>query len=259
MKYPALRLFGAMGPIFRSDPSVFARWRWVARHLDRGPCKTLDVGCGGGPLTFYAAKIGNAAVGVDSDEESILRAKDMTAFLGIKNLSFRIRDVRNLDAEAQDAERYDQIICSEVIEHILNDQKLLADMADLLVGEGRLLLTTPYKYYRRLIGDALSQTEDGGHVRWGYTHDEMRHLCSKAKLRVIREDYVCGFICRMLVSWKRLLEKFMSQNMAWLIMLPLRAFLMIDPLVTWILRYPYSCIAIVAVKEPFVTEKESQE
>jgi 2-polyprenyl-3-methyl-5-hydroxy-6-metoxy-1,4-benzoquinol methylase len=249
MKSVGVKLFGVLWPVLRSDPSIFERWRWLKKHLKRGQHHTLDVGCGGGPFTFYAAKIGNDALGLDSDGSAIVRATKIAGVLRMNNLHFRIRDVRELDQETRKAMRYDQVICCEVVEHILNDQKLLADISNLLVDGGRLFLTTPYLNYRLLIGDAVSPTEDGAHVRWGYTHDEMRKLCAAASLTIIHENYVCGFICQMLLNLMRLLGTLMNPKVAWLLVFPLWIFLVVDPIVSRLIRYPFLCIAIVAVKQ----------
>lgn len=63
---------------------------------------------------------------------------------------------------------------SDVVNLVKNDQKLVRDLATLLKPGGILILTTPYKHHKAYYGEALSSTEDGGHVRWGYTHDELR-------------------------------------------------------------------------------------
>jgi 2-polyprenyl-3-methyl-5-hydroxy-6-metoxy-1,4-benzoquinol methylase len=249
MRYVGVKVFGALWPIFRSDPSIFERWRWLAKYLKPGQHQTLDVGCGGGPFTFYAARIGNDAFGLDSDGSAIVRATEIAGVLRMNNLHFRIRDVRELDQETRNARRYDQVICCEVVEHILNDQKLLVDISTLLVDGGRLLLTTPYLHYRHLIGDTVSSIEDGTHVRWGYTHDQMRKLCNAASLTIIHENYVCGFICQMLLNLMRLLSTLVNPKVAWLLVFPLWIFLVVDPIVSRLIRYPFLCIAIVAAKQ----------
>ena len=67
-------------------------------------------------------------------------------------------------------EQFDVAICTENIEHILNDFKLVRDIADCLKPGGRLLLTTPNYNYRAITSNdngPFCATETGGHVRRG--------------------------------------------------------------------------------------------
>jgi len=50
------------------------------------------------------------------------------------------------------------------------------DLAVLLKPGGAILLTAPFRHHRPLWGERVSEIEDGGHVRWGYTHAEIRDL-----------------------------------------------------------------------------------
>ena len=75
----------------------------------------------------------------------------------------------------------------ETIEHLMNDQKLIDDLADRLNPGGTLLLTAPYKEHKPLWGEKLSEAEDGGHVRWGYSHDDVRAIFERSGLEVVAD------------------------------------------------------------------------
>ena len=93
-------------------------------------------------------------------------------------------------------ERYDIAICLENIEHIIDDRKLLTDIAACMKPGGRLLLTTPYlrlSHYPWGYG-AVSPVEDGGHVRRGYTPRMLEELCKHAGLLVEQISYCSGFL-----------------------------------------------------------------
>ena len=64
----------------------------------------------------------------------------------------------------------------------------------LLAPGGRLLITAPYLPHRPLLGEQVSETEDGGHVRWGYSEERLRSLAQQAALDVVEIGYVSGVI-----------------------------------------------------------------
>ena len=61
-----------------------------------------------------------------------------------RSAAFDVLDVRRLDTRQDLIGKYDVAICCETIEHIIDDRKLIVDIAGCLKPGGRLLLTTPY-------------------------------------------------------------------------------------------------------------------
>jgi 2-polyprenyl-3-methyl-5-hydroxy-6-metoxy-1,4-benzoquinol methylase len=242
-----LRLAGWPLTVLREYPTVFDRWVWLRRYLWPGPRRTLDAGCGTGAFTLYAAKIGNEAIGITWDEQEIQHARARAQMLGVGHTQFVQADLRELDRLAPQLGRFDQVICLEVIEHIHDDRRLLAGLSALLPPGGRLLLTTPYKHYRPLRSDHLSVQEDGGHVRWGYTHEEMRALMAGCGLEVVVAEYVSGFVSQNITN---LMRRLTGRNfgLVWALTFPLRFWQLFDRPLTRLLRYPYFSIAVVAIK-----------
>jgi len=199
---------------------------------------------------MYAARIGNDAVGVDFGGAGLQRGRVRAALLRIPNVQFIEADLRQLGTLGGRLGRFDQIICCETIEHIRDDKKLIADLSRLLKDGGRLLLTTPFKHYRRLLGDHVSQQEDGAHVRWGYTHDEMRSLFDACGLDVVTEEYVSGLVSQCLTNLTRILGK-VDGRLAWAAVFPLRALQVLDAPVTQMTRYPSLSIGVVGRRRTF--------
>ena len=95
--------------------------------------------------------------------------------LGLTNCKFEVQDVRSLGERRDLFNKFDIILCAENIEHILNDNKLMKDMAYCLKEGGKLILTTPNSGYIPIgKGDAgpFLKIEDGGHVRKGYSKED---------------------------------------------------------------------------------------
>jgi SAM-dependent methyltransferase len=241
-----VRLFGWRALTVQGDPLVGDRWRWLRRHMTPGPIRTLDAGCGNGAFSFAAARRGNRVVGLTFSDDEVRKCTRRAALLGLPNAEFRPFDLRKLD-EAGDLGTFDQVIALEVIEHILNDAKFVADLAARLNPGGRLLLSTPYKHYRRLYREWLSETEDGGHVRWGYTHEELRALFTAAGLVVEREDYLCGVVSQHVTNLMRVLDR-VHPRVAWAVALPFRPLIALDGPLTRTSRYPWMTVAVVGRK-----------
>ncbi len=243
-----VRLMGWRALTVQGDPMVGDRWRWMSRHLRPGPLRALDAGCGNGAFSFYAARRGNTVLGLTFAPHEVEKDARRAALLGLADrVEFRAADLRRLDQFADTLGTFDQIIALEVIEHILDDRKLVADLARLLKPGGRLLLSTPYKHYRRLYKEYLSDHEDGGHVRWGYTHEELRGLFEAAGLAVEREDYLCGYFSQRITNLMRLLDR-VHPRVAWAASLPLRPLVLLDPFATKVLGYPWMTVGVVGRK-----------
>lgn len=243
-----VKIIGYSATVLHGDTAVFDRWKWLKRYFKSGHLRTLDAGCGSGAFAMYAAKIGNDVIGLSFNKNNNQKAKQRADILGLKNIEFIQYDLRELDKIIDKLGSFDQIICFETIEHILNDKKLAKNFFDLLKPGGRLLLTAPYKYYKRLPGDKLSQFEDGGHVRWGYTHEEMAEILNESGFQVEIEEYITGYISQKLICLGRLINR-VNPKLAWVLIFPFRIFQFLDPLLAKFIKYPFLSIGVIAVKK----------
>lgn len=247
MSHRLTRWFGFWGMTLHADACAMDRLHWLKRTLQPGPLITLDAGCGIGLFSLLAARCGNKVLGLSFDAAQLRSAEECRDVLGLSSASFTICDLREVDRRDLGRATFDQIICCETIEHILNDQKLLIDLAALLKPGGRLLLTTPYKQSKALRGDKLSTQEDGGHVRWGYTHDEMRALFNAAGLDVLEAGYLSGAASQWATNlWRCCCG--ISAALGRLVNAPLRIMRVLDRPLTALLRYPPLCISMIGRK-----------
>lgn len=238
---------GWRSTVLHGDPCVFDRWLWLRGQLQSGPLHTLDAGCGSGAFSFYAATIGNECVGISFCAEAVETARRRAALLGLERARFIVGDLRELNAF--DLDGFDQIICTETIEHIRDDKKLIADFAAILKPGGKLLLTTPFKHYRPLFGDNVHEREDGGHVRTGYTHQELRALLDSCGMDTAYEGFISGVVSQKLTNLMRIAAR-VNYRLAWAMTFPLRGLQALDRPLTLLTRYPYLSVAVVGVKRP---------
>lgn len=241
-------LLGWPALVLQQDPPTWDRWRWLRHQLRPGALRTLDAGSGSGAFSIYAAERGNVVLGLSFDEEANVRAARRASMLGVRRVGFRTADLRQLDVLAPELGCFDQIICLETIEHLLDDAGLVANLSALLRPGGRLYLSTPFAGHKALVGETLSQTEDGGHVRWGYTASQLATLFGAAGLQVVSESYLSGVINQWITNLLRRLTPPVGAHVAWVLTAPLRLLSWLDRPLTRLLKYPYLAVGVVGVK-----------
>lgn len=254
MENTLVRLLGWKATILHGDPTVADRWEWSRDHLQSGPFRTLEAGCGTGAFSLYAARRGNRVLGLSFNERNNQVATERARILGLTNVEFRQVDLRRLDEHVSSLGLFDQILCLETIEHLVEDLRLLGNLSVLLKPGGRLLLTTPFKDHHPLIGEYpdreyRSTVEDGGHVRFGYTEAELRDLFQKAGMEITRVDFLSGYISQKLYVLQCHLDRVLPHKIVWLATFPLRALRALDPWVSRRLRYPALSIAVIGQRQ----------
>jgi len=242
-----IKIIGWKATVLHGDPSFYDRWRWLKNYLMAGPLRTLDAGCGSGALAMYAAKIGNNALGISFNENEVKIAKERAKILKLDNINFVKMNLKSLKKHRKTFGKFNQIICFETMEHIMDDQTFISNLSALLELGGKLILTTPFKEHRALLGESLSEYEDGGHVRWGYTYEELNEIFSKNGLKIIVSGYISGFVSQYITNIMRLLSR-KNLMFGWAVTLPLRIFQIIDSSFTKLINYPFLSIGVVGVK-----------
>lgn len=109
---------------------------------DRDPSelRVLDVGCGSAAqLGLPLAKRGYQLSGIDTHEPSIAKARELAN--GISNASFINGTVEDLDAEP-----FDVVILSEVLEHVNEPERLLRISLRRMQSNGLVIVTVPNGY-----------------------------------------------------------------------------------------------------------------
>ena len=152
------------------NPFYFARRELLRAVRALGPeirGRVLDVGCGGRP---YESVIGaHEYVGLELDTpENRLRQKADVFYDG-RRLPF-------------DDASFDAVICNQVLEHVFEPDAFLKEIARVLRGGGRLLLTVPF------VWDEHEQPWDFGR----YSSFGLKAILSRNGLRVLRQEKTAG-------------------------------------------------------------------
>jgi 2-polyprenyl-3-methyl-5-hydroxy-6-metoxy-1,4-benzoquinol methylase len=99
--------------------------------------EVLDVGCGNGVISRSLGEKGFNVQGVDVSEKAIEKAKSLNKF---SNVKFDVVSAEQLVANGQ---QYHAVICSEVLEHLNEPNKLLKVLHEILKEDGVLIVTVP--------------------------------------------------------------------------------------------------------------------
>ncbi len=139
------------------NPARFGYMRRVLmEELRLAPAglRALDIGCGGGLLAEEFARLGCAVVGVDPAEESLAAARTHAASQGlaIEYLGGAGEDLPLAD------ESFDIVYCCDVLEHVTDLQRVIAETSRVLRPGGTYLYDTLNRTLRsRLIMIKLLQ------------------------------------------------------------------------------------------------------
>ena len=162
------------------------RLKLVKKYLRAGDIKTLDVGCGNGALSFLCYSLGNSVTGIDINADNIDRCRKFAEFKRFpdKLVKFKALNAYNL-SELNGT--FDQILCFEVLEHLLRDKLIIELFTKLLNPQGILHLGVPNLNCPDYYGERISTYEDGSHVRKGYSYPMIKKILEGYNLAVVKK------------------------------------------------------------------------
>jgi SAM-dependent methyltransferase len=192
-------VFHALRPLLNAKTE---RWR------------VLDAGCGQG---FYALRLAQeiphlSITAIDIEKEKIRRVNQAISRLGLENIRPLVRSLLGL----ADHDRYDLALCVDVLEHIEQDEQAATRLAAALKPGGTLVIHVPQCGQRHYIGPH-PDWHVYGHVREGYSLNELNSLLRRAGLELVYHRHSFGF-------WGALSsdldERFYRFKLLWLLLLP---------------------------------------
>jgi ubiquinone/menaquinone biosynthesis C-methylase UbiE len=128
-------------PTYRIGLTNYLREQWIFRMLPIKPSDVVaDIGCAAGRQTLLAAERGQRAIGTDIAKSFVDAATAFAQQRGITNASFLMCPIEQL--QIPDAS-VDALICSEVLEHVLNPETALRELYRILKPGGLALITVP--------------------------------------------------------------------------------------------------------------------
>ena len=173
--------------------------------------KILDIGCGVGTIDFYLATLKNVVTGIDISQNAISIAKQNTVNLGLwKQLKFQRMNFPKIVP----LDKFDTIICTEILEHIKEDKLAVVKIKNLLLKNGIVIASSPSEnspLYK--LGSLKIFDKEVGHLR-RYTEDSFRKLFTDVGLEILElkktegilrnflfTNSLGGFLLKILNKW----------------------------------------------------------
>ena len=180
--------------------------RLVFKLLDiRDGDKILDLACGYGQYSMKMKKLGCEVCSIDSSNEAITFAKDLSAEYDINLV---VGNAENLPLKS---EYFGKVAGICVLEHFKNDEKALLEMNRVLKFGGLLVLTVDSFTYKGISRDILQKHKTDSHVVNYYSVSSLAEKLFKAGFKLEKSKYFVNsgissfFINTQIISKSRLL------------------------------------------------------
>jgi len=138
---------GKFAPLHRLGPArmTYLRDR-LAAHFERAlpaakplqGLRILDIGCGGGLVSEPLSRLGATVTGIDPATDNVAAARTHAEISGL-DIDYRAITVETL---ATTGERFDAVLCLEVVEHVPEPAAFIRMAADLVRPGGILVAST---------------------------------------------------------------------------------------------------------------------
>lgn len=149
--------------------------------------RVLDLGCGGGRHAFEAYRRGADVTALDADEAELARVRAMFEAMTAEGQAGSGGQARTVHGDALAMpfpdDSFDRVIAAEVLEHLPDDARAVAELARVLRPGGVAAVTVPRWFPEKvcwLLSDAYHANE-GGHVRI-YRRSQLLHRLRAAGL-----------------------------------------------------------------------------
>lgn len=177
-------------------PGTLLRWhslKNILKHEIKDGSTILDIGGYDGYISYRLKKIfPNLVITVvDTDEIGLELAK---------NRGLNVICASALELPTKDKE-FDIVFCFDLIEHIKEDVKLLREISRVLKDDGKIILTTPMKdgvsfpMLNKKKNEIINK--NWGHVRKGYSLEQIRELFKLNRLIIDKEDKYFNYFSRL--------------------------------------------------------------
>jgi SAM-dependent methyltransferase len=158
----------------------------------QSPNEILDAGAGNGNYAFYLNKIFPKAriTAIDISKTKIANVSSIANLLNLKNIIFDQNTLTNV----KEKQKYDLVVCIDVLEHIKNDILAIKNISKSLRPGGSLILHVPkdrklvYRHFGR-----FKEFNIEDHVREEYRIEEIIQKIKHSGLKFKEFSYTFGW------------------------------------------------------------------
>lgn len=150
----------------------------------------LDAGCGGGEYSLFIAREFKSVrvVGYDVNGAQMRKNKAIVQKKNLTNVKFFAKDLASMN----DFERFDLIICVDVLEHIENDERCIHAFYQALKPGGKLYIHVPGLLQFRHFNKSKEIEPEKTHIREGYSINQMKGLLAENRFKSIQVGKTFG-------------------------------------------------------------------
>ncbi|NNL20113.1 MAG: class I SAM-dependent methyltransferase [Ignavibacteriaceae bacterium] len=192
-KFPSLRIL-----FYKILDLMFLRSWYVRRELINlrksfklSEINIYDAGSGFGQYTYFMSKNMNPSniFSIDVKEDWINDCRDFFTSRKIENVNFAVEDLININHQ----NRFDLILCVDVMEHIVNDVKVFKNLYSALKVGGFLLINSPSIFGGSDVHHEEEKSFIGEHARDGYSKEDLETKLHPIGFNTFSSKYTYGF------------------------------------------------------------------
>ncbi len=192
--------------------------RWLERIRPAQKARILELGSGDGAFTFFVCKEFKQAIvtGLELNPIEAAVCERLARKEQIPNLGFECGTLSTVNW----TQKFDFIYCLDVLEHIPDDMKAIAEMYDALCSGGDVLIHVPNRSFMETNGKLVTIPDDEawkvnpGHVRNGYSPDELKEKLERAGFSVQKIQQTQGHAATWAFRIYATIEKYLPLRMA---------------------------------------------
>ena len=192
-RFPFLTIF-----FYKILDVMFLRSWYVRRELKNlratlgdKEISVYDAGTGYGQYSYFISKrLGPCDIySVDIKKDWIKNCKDFFAENKISNVSFGIEDL----TEISHNNKFDLILCVDVMEHIEDDVKVFQNFYTALKKDGFLIINTPSIYGGSDVHEEEDKSFIGEHARTGYSFEDLESKLNPIGFSTYQKIFTYGY------------------------------------------------------------------
>ncbi len=172
---------------------------WYARReiklavheIEKDEFSVFDAGTGFGQYSYFIAKNYPRAEihAIDVKDDYIIDCKEFFKKQKLNRVSFAIEDLTKIEHE----NKFDLIICIDVMEHIEDDLKVFKNFYTSLKPNGIVIINTPSVFGGSDVHSYEDESFIGEHFREGYSKEDFTQKLESVGFKMRKLNYTYGF------------------------------------------------------------------
>ena len=192
-KFPFLRIlfYKILDLIFLRSWYVRRELRILRKKFGDKKISIYDAGSGYGQYSFFMSRNLQpcSIYSTDIKEDWINDNREFFSLRKIGNVSFGVEDLTTINHK----DRFDLIVCVDVMEHIHDDVKVFQNYYNALKKDGYLLINTPSIYGGSDVHEEDDESFIGEHARDGYSKEDLESKLHPIGFTTHQSNYTYGF------------------------------------------------------------------